>query len=337
MSAVTRPHWLGVAMLGAWLTACAATPDSPPPERTGPAPAVVMWPFPPEVFVGLLQSGEFEIVSAKDAGAGVTGTMKWEVVFPGRPEPLLLKWKRGADGDVDGWNNAPRKELAAYAIQGWFLDPEDYIVPPAVMRCVPLEIYTRVLPQPKPNMPGAQCVLGQLSLWIENVAVPDRLYDEARFRDDARYARHMADFNLLTYLVEHEDGRKGNFLVSLDPANRKVYSIDNGVAFGGWLHNFFVKNWDVIRVPALRSASIERLRRVDREALDRLGVLAELHLDEDGIMRSVPPGENRDPTRGSRPWPGGVQIGLEHDEIAAVERRLVDLLARVDRGELPPL
>ena len=331
----TRSLALALVVLGAWLTACAATPEPPSPERTGPAPAVVMWPFPPETFLELLQFGEFEIVSAEGAGAGVTGTMKWEVIFPGRPEPLPLKWKRAAKGDADGWNNAPRKELATYAIQEWFLDPEDYIVPLAVMRCVPLEIYAHARPRAKANMSGAQCVLGQLSLWIENVTVPDRLYDEDRFRADPRYARHMADLNLLTYLVEHEDGREGNFLVSLDPANRKVYSIDNGVAFGGWVHNFLVKNWNVIHVPALRRASIERLRRVNREAVDRLGVVAELHLDQDGILRSVVPGSNRDPSRGSRTWPGGVQIGLRHDEIDAVELRLVDLLARVDRGELP--
>ena len=51
------------------------------------------------------------------------------------------------------------------------------------------------------------------SYWLQKVSSHDVL-DTKRFRSDERYRRHVADLNLVTYLVDHHDSRKGNFLVS---------------------------------------------------------------------------------------------------------------------------
>jgi hypothetical protein len=138
--------------------------------------------------------------------------------------------------------------------------------------------------------------------------------------------------NLLTYLIEHEDGRKGNFLVSEIESDRRVFSIDNGVSFGAKMKNFFVRNWHKIRVPALRRETIERLRRVTPEQLEALGVLAELRADDAGVLRPVPFSENANPKKGARAEPGWVQLGLSRREIQGLRKRIERLLAQVDAG-----
>jgi hypothetical protein len=186
-----------------------------------------------------------------------------------------------------------------------------------------------------PSFPGTSCTLGVLSVWLEQVTVPERVFEPARFASDARYAANVGRFNLLTYLVEHEDGRAGNILVSKAPEDRRVYAIDNGISFGAVVKNWFVPNWNVIRIPAVPHIEIDRLRRVDRGQIDRLGVVAELKADPNGVLESVPPGPNRDPESGTRVSAGWLQLGLTRSELDGVEARLKALLARVDRGELP--
>ena len=238
-------------------------------------------------------------------------------------------------GDADGWNNAPRKELAAYALQAWFLDPADYVVPTTALRCLPLETLRSHGVAAEPSLPGTHCVLGVLAVWLEQVTVPERVFELAQFASDAQYAANVGRFNLLTYLVEHKDGRAGNFLVSKTPEDRRVFAIDNGIAFDSTVKNWFVPNWNVIRVPAVPHVEIERLRRIDRSAIDRLGVVTELKADSDGMLKAVPPGPNRDPESGARVAEGWLQLGLTRSELDGLEARLHELLARVDRGELP--
>ena len=80
-----------------------------------------------------------------------------------------------------------------------------------------------------------------------------------RFRADATYAYFLSNFNVLTYLTGHKDGRDGNFLTAKDPKRRQVFAVDNGVAFdipyGGIYFNWFVPNWNRVRIPAIRTAA----------------------------------------------------------------------------------
>ena len=299
------------------------------------AGAQVHWPLPPARLEDVLAHQDFRILSLKGGVGGVSGVKKLHVVFPESGQELDLKWKESPSGDADGWNNTPRKEIAAYELQKWFLDPDDYIVPTAVVHCIPVSEYGPIRQNPRPTIEGTTCVVGTLVVWLENVGVPKVLYDPERFANEERYRTHMANFNLLTYLIEHKDGREGNFLTADDPGDRRIYSIDNGVAFGSLLTNWFVPNWQKIRVPSLSRQSIDRLRKVTPEQLDALGVVAEMKADDAGVLRVVPPGANEAPRKGARVKPGWLQLGLERGEIEDVKERLDHLLADVDAGRWP--
>ncbi len=293
------------------------------------------WPLPPGQLERILAREDFEVRSVSSDVGGVMGVRKLGLFFSRSGHELMVKWKRAPDGDADGWNNTPRKEIAAYEIQKWFLDPDDYVVPTIVARCIPLDTYADIEPDTSPNLPGTRCVMGVLVIWIENVGIDDPIYEEEIFRENPRYARHIANMNLLTYLIEHEDGRRNNFLTSDDKTDRRIFSIDNGVSFGARVKNWFVWNWNSIRVPALPEQVIERLRGVGPERMGGLGVLVELRAGDDGVLRPVARGENTEPDRGSRVREGWIQLGLTRGEIEDLQKRLDDLLARVDEGEQP--
>ena len=292
------------------------------------------WPVPPEEAERLFGHAPFELVSAKPTSEGVAGAQKAEVFFPNDGPRLLAKWKVAPRGTCDSWNNNPRKEIACYAVQRWFLDATDYVVPAVALRAIPLEVYRRVDPEATPTIDGTDCVIGVLALWLQHATPPDRLYDPERFLSDHPYAYHLSNLNVLTYLVDHRDGRKGNILAADDESNRRGFAIDNGISFGAWIWNFLTTNWNVIRVPAIRRTVVERLRRVDAARLEALGWLAELRADADGGMCLVEATQPIDPFRGARVEPGRVQLGLTTVEIAGVAERIATLLDDVDRGAL---
>jgi hypothetical protein len=325
------------ALLG--LAACASPTPEPAPTRIqepDPSAAIpVNWPAPPGEIERRLAGESFELREVGGAGGGTTGALKLTLFFPQHGDTIAFKWKAVPPGDADGVNNVPRKEVAAYLLQSWFLDPPDYVVPTTALRCLPLEMLRSHGVAAEPSLAGTSCVLGVLSVWLEQVTVPEQVFEPARFASDARYAANVGRFNVLTYLIEHEDGRAGNILVSKAPEDPRVFAIDNGIAFDATVKNWFVPNWNVIRIPALPHREIDRLRRVDRSLIDRLGVVTELKADSNGMLAPVPPGPNRGPKIGSRVEPGWIQLGLTRSELDGLEARLQALLARVDRGELP--
>jgi len=278
-----------------------------------------------------VEPGEF-----RRAKGGTSGAERVKLHCPSAGEDFWVKAKRMPE-DLDGINNAPRKELAAYAVQRLFLDPEDYVVPTSVSRCLPLHVYRRDHPGASSTVEGTRCVLVLLSLWLQEVTVSETLYDEERFLEDPGYAYFLSNFNLLTYLIDHRDGRSGNFLIANDDRRRQVFSVDNGVSFDPNFpfYNWFVPNWHTLRVASLRRDSIERLRRLEEKDLDFLLVVEQLELEEDGILRPVPPTAPIDPEEGASVRDGVIQLGLTDDEIEGVWERIEELLEDVDDGEIP--
>jgi hypothetical protein len=180
-------------------------------------------------------------------------------------------------------------------------------------------------------------MLYALSLWLENVTVPDVFYDEARFLSDPAYAYAYGTFNILTHLSDHLDNRKGNFLTSKDDRFPRVYAIDNGIAFGSWIYNWFVPSsyaWRKIVVPAVPKSAVDRLRKLERADLESFSVLAEFHKNEDGFLDAVPPGASLNPSRSVNIDGGVVQIGLTESEIDDLWERIEELIERVDEGRL---
>jgi hypothetical protein len=305
--------------------------DDPAAARS--SPPINNLPLPPAQLVHRLSHDTMTIVSADAADGGVMGAKKLTVVLGEDGFRLDVKWKTAPAGG-DGWNNSPRREVAAYAAQELFLDPDDYPVPPIVARGLPPDEYAFIDGDAVPQFEGVRCVFGATAAWLQNVCRPDRVFDRERFSRDRQYAFHFANLNLLAYLIAHRDARRSNFLMSTDPSNPHVFSVDNGIAFGGVLYNFFTWHFNQIRTRGLPKQSIDRLRRVRREELSKLGVLGELEADSAGVLRSVEPRENVDPNVGMRVAPGLVQFGLTASEIDAMATRLQSLLERIDAGEL---
>ncbi len=290
-------------------------------------------PSSPGRLIDRLQNDDFVITSVNAADGGVMGVKKLELVFPKDGLTMDAKWKTAPAGG-DGWNNSPRREIGAYAVQELFLDPDDYPVPPVVARGISLSAYGVVDKDATPNIEGTRCVFGAMAAWLESVAQPEHAFDPKRFSEDRRYAFHFANLNLLAYLIAHRDARSNNFLMPKDPSNPRVFSIDNGIAFGGVLYNFLTWHFDEIRTSGLPKPSIDRLRRVSRAKLAGLGVLGELRADPAGVLQAATPGENLDPQTGMRVAPGRIQFGLTLEEIDAIAARLEALLERIDAGEL---
>jgi predicted small lipoprotein YifL len=327
-------RWLALAIVVASVAGCASKGYAPPPPIDPDHSEVepfYNWPAHPNELERRLIEREFEVRRVEGAGGGVTGAQKVTLYFPADDTEVAVKWKLVPRG-LDGWNNSPRKELAAYEIQKWFLDPEEYIVPTTTMQCRPMNLIRD--PSIKPTVDGTNCVLFALAVWLNNVTVPDKLYDEQRFQTDARYARHMANFNVLAILIDHRDGRQGNFLVSKNEADRRVYAVDNGISFNAWIWNYFVDNWEDAHVPALPKTTVDRLRRLTDADYEKLGVIVEMRLDENGVFQQVPPGPNLNPRRGARLGEGVVQLGLTKSEIDEVRDNVEDLLEDVDDGDL---
>jgi hypothetical protein len=262
------------------------------------------------------------------------GAQRVTIVFRDGQSRMDVKWKEAPAGG-DGWNNSPRREIGVYEVQKLFLDEEDYLVPPVVIRGIGFDAYQAIKENAVANIDGTQCVYGAAAAWLMNVRLPERVFDPELFERNARYAYHFGNLNLLLYLTDHRDARGNNFLISVDPHNPQIFSIDNGIAFGGTLYNFFTWHYNEIRIDRLPQQSIDRLRQLTRADLDRLGVLSELHADPDGILCCATPSSNLDRQLGNRvASPGVIQIGLTSDEIDAIALRIKELLERIDRGEL---
>jgi hypothetical protein len=293
------------------------------------------WPLDPSVALDLLRNGEAEIRSVKAAGGGTTGAERHEVFYPARNIQFKVKWKAMPVLRLDGFNNSPRKEIASFAIQRLFLDPEDYVAPSATMRCYPIGRYRETHPMASPTLDEIDCVLGVASIWVFDVTLPDMAYDEQRFLTDRSYATFMSNLNVFTYLLDHRDGREGNFLIAKDPSRPQTFSVDNGIAFGPLFFNYFVKNWNKLRVAAVRASTIDRLRTVERKDLDFLAVVDQLQLDDNRMLEPVPSGPVVDPNDGATYQDGVVQFGLTTREINGVYKRIGKLIKGVDSGRIP--
>jgi hypothetical protein len=290
-------------------------------------------PLPAPVLEQRLLNDPFQVVAVGKTSGGIMTTEKVTLLFPSDGMRIKAKWKAAPSGG-GGWNNHPSREIGAYQVQELFLDPEDYVVPPSVARCIPLADYAPIQADAKPTLPHTRCVLGTLSAWLDNVEEPKETYDVERFKRDPRFARLFANLNILTYLIAHRDRRPSNFLISTDELNPQMFSVDNGIAFGDMLFNYLNWQFDHIVIGSVPAAAVARLRAVTPARLQAFAVLEDLQPDADGILRPVSGAAVVDPTRGERLDGKGVQIGLTTAEIRDLAQRVRDLLANVDSGAL---
>lgn len=296
--------------------------------------------LPIEEIEALLREGLLDVVSVNPS-RGLPAERTYQVtVNAGEGRMLQMKYAPARPGG-DEFNNRPRYELAAYEFQKLFLDPADYIVPPTVGRCIPLDQVSATLAMapssefiepPKATFDGWSMGFVVLQYWLWNVEVPDPrdLDDDDRLANEV-YERHVANFNLLTHLIRHSDSNQGNFLLSTDPENPRVFSVDNGVAFESEASDRG-DYWRDLRLDRYPRDSIDRLRAFTLEDLyERLGVVAQFEL-RDGRFVQTPPTENLDPDRGVRHSDSVIQFGLTGREIRRLHDRVTRLIERVDNG-----
>lgn len=205
------------------------------------------------------------------------------------------------------------------------------MVPPTVLRVLPLRLYRLLDPDLTATFEGTSSVLVVLQYWLAAVE-PLPGPDPGR-ADDRAYARALAHLNLVTYLIRHADSNAGNVLVSREGKPR-MWTVDNGVAFespDGPLGTL----WARLHVARLPAAAVGRLRGLDRATLDRtLGTIAQLRVGDGGRLALVPPGPRRRPDLAVDGEGGDIQMGLTEREIDGLWARLQDLLRRIDAGEL---
>lgn len=273
----------------------------------------------------------FELMRAQDTRFEGDRTQQAMLDFPG-VTPMLVKWARAPRGG-GRFNNRPRYELAAYRLQTLFLEPEEYVVPPTAIRMVPLAWYRSEMdPRAPATFSDMDQVMVVLQYWLWGVT-GEEVYDEERFERDAAYAHHLANMNVFCYLIRHNDANVGNFLRSESAESPRVFAVDNGVSFDSQESNRG-HEWRRMRVDRIPRETVERLRQLTQEQLQReLGVLVQFERSG-GQMAAVEPGPNLDPGDGIRQEDGVVQLGLTRGEIEDVWDRLQDLLEDVDSGDL---
>lgn len=248
---------------------------------------------------------------------------------------LLAKWGRAPAGG-EAFNNNPRFERAAYELQKLFLDEPDHVVPPTVVRAIPVARYADLHPEERdrrPTLGGTQSILVVLQYWLYNVT-PEGFWDADRFASDSVYARHFGDFNTLTYLIRHSDQNEGNALISSDSSNPRVFSVDNGVSFSSKASDRG-HHWRRLRLDRLPAGTVARLRSLTAEDLvGQLEVLDEFRIRPDGTLERTEPTPNLNPGLGVRQGKERVQLGLTAREIGEVWGRITRLLRDVDRGRI---
>ena len=290
-----------------------------------------------------LASADLEVLDARPTPSGVQGAR-------------ILRLRRGDEVFRAKWRahstttarNSPRRELAAYAVQKLFLEPEEYVAPPTAPHCFPLEAYRAAVDRKaRATFPRTKCVYGILSYWLEDVeSLADareagwfhgkngHALDLALFAAHGGYRDSIATVNLFTHVIGHADSHARNFVITRERDDPFVYSVDNSLSLG------LAKNpklpdesdWSRIRVPSLPRARVERLRGLGK-SVDRLRAVAELERRGDGLV-VVEPSIDRAPSDGMD-WVGDrLRVGLTASEIDGVRQRAARLVERVDRGEL---
>jgi hypothetical protein len=286
--------------------------------------------YPVKVVEQRMMRDTFRIIDVRGSRRVGDRTQRVTIAFPDSMV-MITKWGASArDGEV--FNNSPRYEVAAYDIQKLFLAEDDYVVPPTILRAFDVDYFHAVSDIAGPTFSKTRTVLAVLQYWLSAVS-GDSVFDMKRFDRDTAYARNLGNLNLLTYIIRHNDANAGNVLISTVSINPRLFSVDNGVAFG-YAESDRGTDWRDLRVSRVPAYTVEKLRKITREDLERtLGVVAEYEIKGDALV-PVEPGENMDRGRGVRKKENRVQFGLTKLELDGVESRIKNIVKRVDDGKL---
>ena len=148
----------------------------------------------------------FEVLEAKRTASGVAGAQVWKIRFEDGAR-AKVKWKEAPRYRGDGWNNSPRREVAAYEVSRLLgLDN----VPPATMRTL-----------------GGRG--GSIQLWIESAQdVRARLAEGIDERFQQLWVFQKQNMAVFDNLIYNFDRNPGNMLLD---SRGKVWFVDHTRAF----------------------------------------------------------------------------------------------------------
>ena len=278
----------------------------------------------------LFRYGTFNVIEVKGSEPGFGGAKEVLVQWDSG-EAMRVKWKN-ADAGGTAPNNEPRYELAAYELQKLFLDEDMYVVPPTAIGCLSLKRSITIDTQSEPTFEGIDYVFYVMQYWLQKVK-SENIYDKKLFESDLIYAKHLGNMNIFTYLIKHNDSNKGNILRSIDPLHPRIFSVDNGMAFGAE-ESVTGYRWRSILLDRLPEKTIDRLREIGEAQLkQKLGVVAQFEV-LNGRPVPVNMSGNLDEDKGVRFSGTTIQFGLTAYEIIGIYERMKNLVWRVDRGKI---
>jgi ribosomal protein S17 len=244
---------------------------------------------------------------------------------------IRVKIKRAAQGG-ENYNNQPRYEIAAYLLQKLFLNPEEYIVPPTAGRAFSIEEYEKIETNAFPTFKNSPAVYCLLQYWLDNVSA-EEILDEKRLASDSVYSKHIGNLNIFTYLIRHSDSNIGNFLISTDSLNSRVFAVDNEMAFGD-ITSERGYEWRNLVVKRFPRKTVKRLQKIQLEDLQKILAVVEQYEIREGQLVPVEATEPLDTTKGVRQSNDIIQLGLTEKEIKGVYKRLKEFLEKVDSGKI---
>lgn len=336
----------------AWLCGCSSSLQPPVVPLSEPAALCGGDVSPPacnasEQVEAWLTDPELLIVQSQPTPSGIQGARVLTLSVPRDIGPHFLRAKWRANSTATA-HSAPRRELAAYEIQKLFLEPDEYVVPPTRAHCFPMSHY-RILvdPDAQASTPEMDCVFGYLSYWLED-ALPSSEVDASWFDPDRGaldvelfhrrpgYRRAVANVNLLTYLIDHDDTHPGQFLMRPTRMRPIVYSIDNSMSFAAGTNPNLgrLDDWSRIQMP-LQSDQLKRLGGLRPEDLFRLRVVQMFELQNRQLVQAEGKSETEEPARKPLRWRDGqLLVGLHEAELEQLWSRLQLLLDRAEQGRI---
>lgn len=319
------------------LAACSSRP--PPPDWPVSTPAQLCadrklerddFCMPVDRLERWMSAPDLRVTHVATAAQGISAPRKLRIVTP---EGIAFSVKfKPVPADLDNLNNSPRRELAAYEIQKLFLDEDDYVVPPTMLRCLPI---AGPLTDLEP-FDGSGCALGVMAYWVENVG-DEEVVSEEEWEEDPTYRDALGKLNVFTVLIGHQDDMGANFVRSLDDDRPRLLSIDNGLSLGAMGVNpfqIFTSGWSSVKVVSIPSETAQRLQQLTAKDFDALGVVAQLRREGDLWVSVEPLDPPFDPAEGVRRREGNIQLGLTAEEITGVHTRAVELAGALRSEEL---
>jgi len=294
-----------------------------------------------------LADPDLEVIGSADPPTGIQGAQVLTLRV-GRLMPIVFRAKWRAHSTTTT-RNSPRRELAAYAVQKLFLEPDEYVVPPSAPHCFPLEAYReKVSRTARATFPDkAPCVYGILSYWLEDVqSLADaadegwfhgqyhHAFDPQLFAQNSDYRDSISRVNLVTHIIGHADSHAKNFVITEDSSAPLVYSVDNSLSLGLKKNSRLDRrhDWSRLIVPELPRGPVQRLRE-HADQLDQLAAVAALEPRGDRMV-AVKPRSVEPSARGLEWMDGQLRVGLTAAEIGDLKVRAALLLQRVERGEV---